>query len=305
MDNIARVTGHLRKKILAAGGDPDRETLNLVPTKDGEAFLHTDDGDYWRTYIFVEGARTYDIVENINHVYNAANTFGRFQSMVSDLPDPRLYETIPHFGDSAKRFRDFTEAIGADTVNRAASAKPEIEFALPRGNTTSVVMDLLAEGKIPERIAHYDTKFNNVMIDNNTGEGICVIDLDTVMPGTVLYDFGDSVRLGINPAAEDETDLSKVRADMDMFERLTHGYLDAARGFLTPVEIGHLVFAARLITFTIGIRFLADYLAGDVYFKTHRPDHNLIRCRTQFAMVKDMEDKQERMDAIVEKYAKG
>lgn len=302
MDNIRRVTEHLRKKILADGGDPDRETLTLIPTTKGQGFAIID-GEYWRTYKFIEGARTYDLVENLDHVYSAANALGTFQKRISDLPGKRLHETIPHFHNTRKRFDAFQTALKKDVKNRAAACKVEIDFALQREATASVLVDLLAAGKTPERTTHNDTKFNNVMIDDATGKGICVIDLDTVMPGLPMYDFGDSVRTGAATAREDETDLSKCGVGLDMFERLAHGYLDAAREFLLPVEIEHLAFSAKLITFTIGLRFLTDHLAGDTYFKIHRENHNLDRCRTQWAMVADMETKAEKMEAIIARYS--
>ncbi|MBN1942365.1 MAG: aminoglycoside phosphotransferase family protein [Phycisphaerae bacterium] len=302
MENIGRVTNHLRAKLLAAGGDPDRETLTLLPADDGKNHAVIDE-NYWRAYRFIEGARTYDLVENLSHVYHAAHAFGTFQKHLSDLPGGRLHETIPHFHNTRKRFDAFQEALQRDVKNRAAACKAEIDFALQREADASVLVDLLAAGKTPERITHNDTKFNNVMIDDATGRGVCVIDLDTVMPGLPMYDFGDSVRTGAATAKEDETDLSKCGIGLDMFERLAHGYLDAAREFLLPVEIGHMAFSAKLITFTIGLRFLTDHLAGDTYFKIHRENHNLDRCRTQWAMVADMETKADQMEAIIAKYA--
>jgi len=305
MENVERVTRHLREKIAAAGGDPQRETLNLVPALDGRPFHHDERDNIWRTYLFIEGARTYDVVENLDHVYSAARAFGEFQRMVSDLPGPRLHETIPHFHHTPRRLEAFEEAVGRDAAGRAAQVSDEIDFVRRRADQTCVLIDLLEQGKMPERITHNDTKLNNVMIDDTTGHGICVIDLDTVMPGLVGYDFGDAVRLGANPAAEDERDLSKVCIDLEMFERLARGYLDATRDVLTAEEIDHLAFSAMLITFEIGVRFLTDHLAGDEYFKVHRPGHNLDRCRTQFTMVADMEAKADRMAAIIDRYRTG
>ena len=302
MSNIELVTAHLHKKIIEKGGDPRRETLTLVPTVENRMFYIDGEGKYWRTYLFIEGARTYDVVESLDHVYNVAKAFGLFEKMLSDLPGDRLQETIPDFHNTSKRFETFLEAVKKDVKNRSKSVREEINFVLEREKITSVLEDLVAEGKTPERITHNDTKFNNVMIDEKTGEGICVIDLDTVMPGLPMYDFGDSVRIGASTASEDEMDLSKVSLDLEMFDYLAHGYLDAIRGFLIPVEIEHLVFSARLITFTIGLRFLTDHLSGDLYFKIHRESHNLDRCRTQFKMVRDIEEKTDRMKAIIEKY---
>jgi len=302
MQNIERVTTHLRKKIIAAGGDPERETLNLIPTIDAKTFYRTHDGNCWRAYIFIEGALTYEVVETLDHVYNAAKAFGKFQKLLSDFPAEQLYETIPNFHHTRKRFEAFVEAVERDVKNRAQSVRDEIEFVEKRAEDASVLVDLLEQGRLPELVTHNDTKFNNVMIDDETGEGVCVIDLDTVMPGLSLYDFGDSVRSGANPAAEDERDLSKVCIDLEIFDLFARGYLDAARDFLTPTEVDYLPFSAKLMTFECGMRFLTDHLNGDVYFKIHRENHNLDRCRTQFKMVRDMEEKFDQMVRIVEKH---
>lgn len=302
MANIERVTLFARERILAAGGDPLRETLTLLPADDGRSFYRAANGDYWRTYVFIEGARTYEQVEDLRHVYSAAKAFGQFQRLLSSLPGERLYETIPDFHHTRKRFESFLRVLAQDPCNRAASVLTEIEFVLVHEAETSVIVDKLARGDLPERVTHNDTKLDNVMIDVATGEGVCIIDLDTVMPGSVLYDFGDAVRIGACTAAEDERNLDKVDVDLVMFDRLTHGYLDAARDFLTPTEIDHLAFSAELITLECGMRFLTDYLNGDVYFKTHRPGQNLDRCRTQFKMVTEMECKRTEMAQIVERY---
>jgi len=302
MENIERVTSYARERIMAAGGNPDRESLTLLPTLEGKSYYRCPEGNYWRTYIFIEGARTYDQAENVGQVYSAAKAFGQFQKLLSTLPGKRLNETIPYFHHTGRRFENFLGALEADSANRAASVGPEIDFVLSRKAETSVLVDMLERGELPERVTHNDTKINNVMIDDVTGEGVCVIDLDTVMPGSALYDFGDSVRTGAAAAAEDELDLSKVRLDLELFEHLTHGYLDSAREFLTPVEIEYMPFSAKLMTLECGIRFLTDYLQGDIYFKIHREHHNLDRARTQFAMVEDMDRKAEQMRAIVDRY---
>jgi Ser/Thr protein kinase RdoA (MazF antagonist) len=302
MHNIEAVTSHLRKKVVGAGGDPERETLNLIPTVDGETLHTTPDGDYWRAYVFIEGAQTYEVVQGPEFVYNAAQAFGKFQRLVGDFPARQLHETIPGFHDTGARFQAFIESVERDARNRAQSAAAEIQFAEARAEHTSVLVDLLEQGDLPQRLTHNDTKFNNVMFDNETGKGVCVIDLDTVMPGLSLYDFGDAVRSGANTAAEDERDLSKVSFDLGVFEQYLHGYLDSADDFLTPLEVAHLPFAARLMTFECGLRFLTDYLDGDVYFKTDRPRHNLDRCRTQFKMLHDMERDFDQMEKILEGY---
>lgn len=299
MENIARVTSHARQQIIAAGGDPQRETLTLVPTMDDRSFYQSPEGEFWRTYEFIDKAHTYETPQNFRQVYHVAYAFGRFKKLLSSLPGERLHETIPNFHHTPLRFAAFLRALDADIKNRAKSVKPEIDFVLTRAADTAVIVNLMAQGQVPERVTHNDTKLNNVLIDDETGAGICVIDLDTVMPGSLLYDFGDSVRIGASTAAEDERDLSKVDLGMEMFESLARGYLEATRGFLTKTEKEYLAFSAKLLTLECGIRFLTDYLEGDVYFKIHRPEHNLDRCRTQFTMVARMEQAMEQMNAII------
>lgn len=302
MENIRRVTEHLHEKLLASGGDVTRGALTLVSALDGRCFAQ-DDENYWRTYHFIEGAQTYDLVERPEHIYHAAQAFGNFQKLLADLPDPPLHETIPNFHNTCARFDQFEKALAADVAGRADACRTEIEFVLARKGMAGTVVNALAEGRVPSRITHNDTKFNNVMIDDTTGEGVCVIDLDTVMPGAVLYDFGDAVRIGTATAVEDERDLTKVGVSLELFEYLTRGYLDAARDFLVPAEIELLAFSARLITFEIGLRFFTDHLSGDTYFKVHRENHNLDRCRTQFKMVSQMEEQVEQLEQIVRRYS--
>lgn len=303
MHNIERVTKHLRKKIEAIpGGDYSREALCLVYTLDDKPYYLDPEGNYWRVYVFVENASTMDYVSSPSQAYEAARAFGKFQCMLQDLPGEPLFEVIPGFHHTPKRFEKFLKALEADALGRAASARSEIDFALARRESTSVVVDMLASGQLPGRVTHNDTKINNVMLNDSDGRGICVIDLDTVMPGSVLYDFGDEVRTSTVNAAEDEKDLSKVRFSLEYFSELVRGYLESAGDFLTPDEIRLLSFSGRLITFEIGLRFLTDYLEGDVYFKVHREGHNLDRCRTQFEMVRQMEELRDDMEAIVAKY---
>jgi len=305
MSNIQAVTHHLRQKIELTGGDPKRETLTLIPAKDGNSYIRTTEGEYWRGYHFINNARTYESVEDINHVYHAAKAFGNFQNLLSDYPPKDLIETIPDFHNTKKRYQAFLEAVENDEFNRVYSSKPEIEFVLNREKDVSVLVDKLREGKLPERITHNDTKFNNVLIDNKTGIGVCVIDLDTVMPGISLYDYGDAIRALANPAAEDECDLSLVNFDLQIFEYFTRGYLDAIGDVLTPEEVKQLPFSAILMSLECGMRFLTDHLQGDKYFKTHREDQNLVRCRTQFKMVADMEAQLDRMHGIVALHYQG
>ena len=302
MENIERVTRHARGRVIASGGDPQRETLNLVSTVDGQSFYRSSEGDIWRTYLFIDGCRTYDKVEDMRHVYSAANAFGNFQRLLSGLPGKRLHETIPNFHHTRKRFDAFVQALESDVKNRAASVKAESDFILKRKADVSVVVDMLAQGRLPGRVTHNDTKLNNVLIDERTGQGVCVIDLDTVMPGSALYDFGDLVRTGASAALEDELDLAKVQFDLGLFGRLAHGFLDATRDILTPTEIDYLPFGAKLITLEQALRFLGDYLNGDVYYKVRRSNHNLERTRTQIKLVVEMERNMDRMSSLVDQY---
>lgn len=302
MQNIEAITTHLRKRILDLGGDPNRETLNLIPTLDNDYLFCTPSGDYWRSAIFIEGAQTVDTAESLDQVLCAARAFGKFQRLVSDFPAGQLHETIPDFHHTPKRLKAFVQAVERDQENRALSVKPEIEFVERRSAETSLLVDLLECGQVPERVTHNDTKLNNVMFDDKTGEGICVIDLDTVMPGLSLYDFGDAVRSGANSAAEDEPNLDLVDFDLDTFDRFAAGYLETTGEFLTPLEIEYLPFSAKLMTLECGLRFLTDHLNGDVYFRIHRTGHNLDRCRTQFKMVQQMEERYDTMLEIVQNY---
>ncbi len=295
MENIQRVTAHLGEK-LDGQADFSRRVLTLIPARDRKGHWRDPDGNFWRAYIFIEKARTYDAIESPRQALQAAKAFGEFQKMLVDLPAPRLHDTIPDFHHTPKRFASLEEAIETDACNRAKVARPEIEFALRHKAITGGLLNL----KLPERVTHNDTKINNVMLDDATGEGICVIDPDTVMPGLALYDFGDMVRTTTSPAKEDERDLSKVEMRFAVFEALVRGYLSSAAGFLTRAETQNLAFSGKLITFEIGIRFLADFLAGDTYFKIHREGHNLDRCRTQFKLVESIERQEERMNKLVE-----
>lgn len=304
MHNMERVTRHMRDRIISADGDPMRETITLVPTVDDKTYCVSSSGEYWRVHHFIEGARAYQKAENPELYYHAARAFGRFLNLVNDLSSDQLHETIPDFHHTPKRFQTFIKALEEDSHNRAYTVKDEIEFTLKRAEETTVLTDLVARGEMPERITHNDTKFDNVMIDNVTGEGICVIDLDTVMAGLVVFDFGDSVRTGASTGAEDEPDTSKVSLDLDIFGRLAQGFLEETLEFLTPAEVDHLAFGAKLITFEQGIRFLTDYLNGDIYYKIHRPDHNMDRSRTQFKLVSEMERNFDDMLQVIEMYGR-
>jgi hypothetical protein len=298
MDNISRVTTHLQDR-LAGHPDAARRALRLIPARDDGAPVHRDgDGNWWRMYDFIVDAHTHDVIDSPEQAYQAAYAFGLFQRQLADLPGGRLHETIPNFHHTPARFANFARALAEDPRGRACEARAEIAFALAHEPLAGVLLDLNARGEIPERVTHNDTKINNVMLDDTTGEGICVIDLDTVMPGLALYDFGDLVRTSTSPAAEDETDLAKVVMQMPMYEALVVGYLKACGDILTPAEKAHLAFSGKLITLEIGVRFLTDFLQGDVYFKTKRPCHNLDRCRTQFALVADIERQEKAMNTL-------
>jgi hypothetical protein len=298
MENIQRVTAHIATRV-ADEPDWQRRVLRLIPARDGRAWLVDAEGNHWRAYYFIQKARSFDAVESTEQAFQAARAFGRFQELLASLPAPRLHDTIPDFHHAPKRFKAFEDAVAADVAGRAILVKHEIDFALARKSITGVLLN----ANLPERVTHNDTKFNNVMLDDTTGEGICVIDLDTVMPGLAPYDFGDMVRTTTSPAMEDELDLSKVTMQFPMFEALVRGYLSSAGGFLTQAEKDLLAFSGKLITFELGIRFLTDYLAGDTYFKVHRHGHNLDRCRTQFKLIQSIEQQEESMNRLVETLA--
>ena len=295
MQNIQRVTAHLNTE-MANEPDRHRRALQLIPTRSGNAWHVDDDGEYWRAYYYISGASTYDAVENTEQAFQAARAFGRFQELLATLPAPRLHDTIPDFHNTPKRFEALLNAISADPANRAALVTKEIEFALVHEPIASTLL----AANLPERVTHNDTKFNNVMLDDATGEGICVVDLDTVMPGLAPYDFGDMVRTTTSPTEEDEQDLSKVTMQFPMFEALVRGYLSSAGSFLSRDERKLLAVSGKLITFEIGIRFLTDHLCGDTYFKIHRDGHNLDRCRTQFKLLQSIEQQQDRMELLVD-----
>jgi Ser/Thr protein kinase RdoA (MazF antagonist) len=305
MKNVVRVTSHLRRKLESLNArDITRRCLTIVPTRDGQPYYRGANGECWRTFVFVEGVQTFESVHSLQQAFQAGKAFGSFQSLLVDLPGTRLAETIPHFHHTRKRFQALQKAVQRDHFNRAQSARAEIEFAFKREPIVDVILEALAAGKIPERITHNDTKFNNVMLDTVTGEAMCVVDLDTVMPGCVLYDFGDMVRTTTSPTLEDELDLAKVRMQMPMFKKLAEGYLTSAGQFLTKAEKSYIAFAGKLITLTIGLRFLTDHIAGDTYFRIHRPSHNLDRCRTQFKLVESIECQEDEMQDCVDKLGK-
>ncbi len=289
MENVTGVTAYLRRQIIERGGDPDRETLNVIPTLDGKAYYTDTEGGAWRAYIFVEGTICLQKVENERDFYTAAETFGNFQNQLAGYPAATLHETIARFHDTPNRYANFEKALAADVMGRAKDVGPEIAFIRAREADCRVLVDQLAAGVLPLRVTHNDTKLNNVLIDQETGKGICVIDLDTVMPGLSAYDFGDSIRFGANDCAEDEPDQSKVHFSLHLYKVFAEGYLAAAGSAMTEAERRSLPWGAKLMTLECGIRFLTDYLEGDHYFKISRPDQNLDRARTQFTLVQGME----------------
>ncbi len=303
MENFVGITSYLRREILAEGGDPLRETLSLVKTGDGADFVTDAEGRAWRLMPFIENADCYQSATP--ELFAASGrAFGRFQYMLRDYPARTLHETIPHFHDTESRFEQFLAALEADKMNRAEGVSPEIQFILRRKADCGVALRALREGKLPLRVTHNDTKLNNILIDRDTHEGICIIDLDTTMPGLAINDFGDSIRFGANHCMEDEQDLTKVNFDISLYEVFTRGFLEGARGSLTSAELEYLPWGARLMTLECGIRFLTDYLDGDHYFHVSHPRQNLDRARTQLKLVKDMEEQFDAMGAVVAKYAK-
>jgi len=302
MENIEAVTAFLRKKVTEAGGNPAREVLTLVPTVEGKSYYRAPDGSAYRLYHFIEGTRSFDRAESAAMFAASAHAFGKFQRLLSDFPAETLHEVIPRFHDTSDRLRQFREALARDAKGRAASVQEEIAFALSYADRVGVITDAIADGSVPLRVTHNDTKLNNVMLDEETHEGVCVIDLDTVMPGSLLYDFGDALRFGASTGAEDEPDLSKIEFDLTYFEAFTEAFLTEMGSDMTSRERELLPFSAQLMTLECGMRFLTDYLNGDTYFRIHREHHNLDRCRTQFKLVADIEKKLTAMAEIVAKY---
>ncbi len=295
MENIENVTAFLGKKIIEAGGNPDRETLTVIKTMDGKNCYKYDENNVFRMYKFIEHTKSIENDKTYEDLYQAGLGFGRFQKMLADFPVEILHETIPNFHHTPKRVEALKQAIEEDRAGRKASVEAEIQFALEQAEFAGKVIEGIEAGKIPMRVTHNDTKINNILFDEVTGEAVCVIDLDTVMPGSMLYDFGDALRIGGSTAAEDETDLSKVSFDIKTFESFAKGYLEEMKDSLTEEELKLLPFSVKLMTYECGIRFLTDYLNGDTYFKIHREHHNLDRARNQFKLVADMAAKEEEM----------
>ncbi len=300
MENINRVTAHIRSKLSGRGiADTDRRVLNIIPARDGTLLVLDPEGLLWRTYSFVEKSCCHQTVTCAEQAYEAAGAFGSFQQLLVDLPEPRLSETITGFHDTPARWVSLAKTLEKAEPTRKAQAGAEMAFALENKPIANLLMDPYNAGRIPERITHNDTKCNNVLFDVDTDKALCVVDLDTVMPGLSLYDFGDMVRTMGTSAAEDEKDLSQVEIRRDLFEAIVQGYLESAGSMLTGLEKDLLVAAAKVIIFEQGIRFLTDHLAGDVYYKTHYTGQNLNRCRTQFKLLQSMTERESELQAIV------
>ena len=302
MSNIIGVTEYLGKKITAAGGDRSREAMEVLRPRSGEPYYTDSEGGAWRVYPFVRDIVCYQTAATPELFAASGRAFGRFQRMLDGYPAETLFETIPHFHDTEDRLAKLKAAIEADSMGRVKDCEKEIAFVMAREADCSVACQALRDGILPLRVTHNDTKLNNVLIDAKTGEGICVIDLDTTMPGLSINDFGDSIRFGANHSAEDEKDLTKVNFDIELFEAYAAAFLEGAGGTLTDAELEYMPWGAKLMTLECGIRFLTDYLVGDTYFRTHREGQNLDRCRTQFKLVADMEGQWDEMNAIIAKF---
>lgn len=298
MENIDKVTQYLKDKILEEGGDPDRESLTVVKTTDGENYCMVE-GNAYRVYKFLKNTKSIEFSKSLEDLYCAGKSFGHFQMLLDDYPAETLYETIADFHNTPKRVEALKEAIKNDIAGRASSVQKEIDFALECADFASVVVDELKKGTLPLRVTHNDTKINNILFDEKTDEAICVIDLDTVMPGSSLYDFGDALRMGASTGAEDEVNLDLVNFDCDAFKSFAKGYLSEMKDKLSQKEIELMPFSAKLLTYECGIRFLTDYLNGDTYFKIHREHHNLDRARNQFKLVYDISTKEKELAEII------
>jgi Ser/Thr protein kinase RdoA (MazF antagonist) len=303
MENYVGVTEFLKKKIASNGGNPERETINVIRARDGKSYTVDSSGEYWRLIKYVDGSVCYDQVERPEQFYDSAVAFGKFQRLLSDYPADTLYETIPNFHNTPDRFRHFIAAVEADSCGRASGVLDEIAFVRAREEFAETLEKAHREGRLPLKVTHNDTKLNNILFDGESGRALCVVDLDTIMPGYSVNDFGDSIRFGATTAAEDEADLSKVNFDISLYELYVKGFIEGAGEGLTDGELELLPIGALMMTYECGMRFLTDYLSGDTYFKTSRPNHNLDRARNQFKLVSDMEQMLPQMYEIVNKYS--
>lgn len=302
MENVTKVTKFLAEQISKNGGNPLRETLTLVPTRAGNTYYIDENGKYYRVYVFIENTIGLPLAESPSVFEGAGKAFGEFIAKLDKFPAKELHEVIENFHNTKERFKNFLVALDKDYENRSFNCKDEIDFVLDRKGYCSKVVDKLRTGELPLRVTHNDTKLNNVLMDKDTLAPVAVIDLDTIMPGSILYDFGDAIRSGCNTGLEDEKDLTKVNFDIKLFEAFTYGFLSGVGECLTKTEREMLPFGAILMTFECGMRFLGDYLVGDTYFKTRYAEHNLVRARTQFKMVADMEKQLDEMKTIVNRF---
>ena len=303
MENYTSVTEFLRKIIIENGGDPDRETINVVKTRDGKNYYLDSEGEYWRLILFVTDSLSFDKVERPEQFYDSAIAFGNFQYLLRNYPADTLYETIVNFHNTPVRFANLMAAVKADKCARLSEVMAEVEFCKAREEFAATLEKAREAGNLPLRVTHNDTKLNNILFDKADGKALCVIDLDTIMPGYSVNDFGDSIRFGATTALEDEADLTKVNFDISLYELYVKGFIEGAKGGLTECELDLLPIGAIMMTFECGMRFLTDYLEGDTYFRTSRPGHNLDRARNQFKLVSDMEAKLPEMREIVKKYS--
>lgn len=300
MKNIIAVTDHLRRNIIKEGLDPERRVLRVIPTVKGNSFYSDQEDGYWRAYNYITNATAHDMVTNLDMLYEVGRGFGSFQKLLFDFPADDLFTPIPNFHNTLKRFYTFVRSVDEDKVGRVAEVEDEIEFFFERRRMMSEITHLLDNGTLPLRVTHNDTKSNNVMVDDQTGKAICVIDLDTVMPGSSLYDYGDAVRFGCSTASEDEPDTRRIALDLDKFTHFTKGFLAETNGFLTCEELRRLPLGIKVITCELAMRFLTDYIDGDLYFKVNSPTHNLVRARAQIALLRDIEGKEYTMQRIID-----
>ena len=299
-ENINRITNHVKRSLIADGIDPDRRVLELIPTNRGDLIHRDEMGNYWRVYRFIENATAYDVVEKPEHFYEAGRGFGEFQQRLIDFPAGEMIDTIPDFHNTTRRFCTFVESVTEDRAGRVADIEEEIEFFFQRRRMMNEIVSRLKAGELPLRVTHNDTKINNVMIDNETGKAICIIDLDTVMAGSALYDYGDAIRYGASTAVEDETDVAKISLDMEKFKAFTRGFVEETDGFLTKKELKLLPLGVKVITCELAMRFLTDYMDGDLYFKVRSPYHNLIRAHAQMKLLQDIEARYYDMQAYID-----
>lgn len=302
MENYCNICSHLKKQIKLMGGDEERETITVIYTKDGKSYVKDSKGNFWRGILFIHNSITMEVVESPMDFYKTGKAFGRFQQQLKSFQVEELQEIIPNFHNTEERYKSFLNSVKRDKVNRANLVKEEIKFITDREEDTIILLDMLSKGILPLRVTHNDAKISNIMLDKDTKEGICIVDLDTIMPGVVAYDFGDAIRSGATYATEDEVDLNKVSLELDLYEAFTKGFIEGAEGTFTKAEIESLRWGAKIITLEQGIRFLEDYINGDEYYKIDYPEQNLNRTRTQLKLVEEMESKWDKLQEITEKY---